>query len=50
MASRRAPAELFNFGGTIEELKARCEAETGFPPPAAPTFGRTGVSTVKAAE
>jgi N-methylhydantoinase B len=42
IASTRAPGELFNFGGTIEELKSRCEAETGFPPPAAPVFGHPG--------
>ncbi len=50
MARDRPPAELFDFGGTIKEIKARCEAETGFPPPIAPTFGRAGVSTKRAAE
>ena len=30
--------ELFNFGGTIEELKARCLEETHLPPPVAPKF------------
>lgn len=30
--------ELFNFGGTIEELKARCLQETHLPPPVAPKF------------
>ncbi|EAQ96171.2 hydantoinase B/oxoprolinase family protein [Congregibacter litoralis] len=29
---------LFNRGGTIEEIKARCEAETHLPPPVAPQF------------
>lgn len=31
---------LFDFGGTVEELRARCEAETGLPPPAPPVFAR----------
>ena len=28
--------EIFNRGGTIEQLKRRCEAETGLPAPAQP--------------
>jgi N-methylhydantoinase B len=39
MAQERPPATtLFNRGGTIEELKARCQAETGFEPPRTPVF------------
>ncbi|HEY8539155.1 MAG TPA: hydantoinase B/oxoprolinase family protein, partial [Steroidobacteraceae bacterium] len=39
MAAKRPPKKLFNRGfETIEELKARCEAETGLKPPAAPKF------------
>jgi N-methylhydantoinase B len=38
MASERGDIELFNFGGTVEELKARCLEETGFEPPQAPQF------------
>jgi N-methylhydantoinase B len=34
----RGELKLFNFGGTVEELKARCKAETGFDPPRAPVF------------
>ena len=34
----RGEIKLFNFGGTIAELKARCKAETSFDPPAAPVF------------
>ena len=34
-ASRGAPL-LFNTGGTVEELRARCEQETGLPAPVAP--------------
>ena len=30
--------KLFDFGGTIEELKARCKAETSFDPPKTPVF------------
>jgi N-methylhydantoinase B len=36
----RGDLQLFNFGGTVEELKARCKAETGFDPPRAPEFPR----------
>ena len=35
--SGKSPA-LFDFGGTIEELKRRCEKETGLPAPKAPEF------------
>ncbi len=38
MAAERGDTKLFDFGGTPEELKARCEAETGLPAPAAPEF------------
>ncbi len=38
MAAERGDTLLFDFGGTTEELKARCEAETGLPAPAAPEF------------
>ena len=38
MARQRGQIPLFNFGGTIAELKARCKEETGFAPPEAPTF------------
>lgn len=34
------PARLFDFGGTVAELIARCEAETGLPPPKPPVFAR----------
>ena len=34
----RGEIELFDKGGSIEELKARCLAETGFNPPIAPSF------------
>ena len=38
MATERGDTLLFDFGGTTEELKARCEEETGLPAPAAPEF------------
>lgn len=38
MARQRGKVPLFNFGGTIAELKARCKEETGFAPPETPTF------------
>ncbi|MEM7189941.1 MAG: hydantoinase B/oxoprolinase family protein [Pseudomonadota bacterium] len=38
MASERGPTQLFDRGGTIEELKARCKADTTFDPPKQPVF------------
>ena len=38
MASERGEVELFNFGGTVEELKARCKDETHLDPPKTPVF------------
>ena len=38
MALARGDTKLFDFGGTIEELKARCKQETGLEPPATPKF------------
>ena len=39
MAAARGPVKLFDRGfETVEELKARCKAETGHEPPAAPQF------------
>ncbi len=40
MADERGEIEVFNRGGTIEEIKARCLEETHLPPPVAPTFRR----------
>lgn len=39
-AARGAEQPLFSRGGTIEDLKARCEAETHLPAPRSPTFQR----------
>ncbi len=35
LARQRGPDQLFDFGGSIAELKVRCKAETGFDPPPA---------------
>ncbi len=40
MAKKRGDTTLFDFGGSIEELKARCREETGLEPPRTPTFQR----------
>ncbi len=41
MAERRGPiTEIFNFGGSIEEIKSRCVAETHLEPPVEPVFQR----------
>ncbi len=29
---------LYDFGGTVEELKARCQADTHLEPPVTPVF------------
>jgi N-methylhydantoinase B len=31
-------AALFNFGGDVEEIRGRCEAETHLPAPTKPVF------------
>lgn len=45
MAAERGETQLFDFGGTVEELKARCKADTHLDPPTTPVFqkwmGRT---------
>ena len=38
MAAERGDTSLFDFGGTIDELKDRCLAETGLTPPEQPQF------------
>jgi len=52
LARERGELKLFNFGGTIEELKARCKAETSFDPPRTPEFQKwmRGGGAVAAAE
>jgi N-methylhydantoinase B len=38
LMAERSEIPLFNRGGTVEELRSRCEAETHMPAPVAPTF------------
>jgi N-methylhydantoinase B len=38
MSKDTVPDEMFNFGGTIDEIKARCLEETHLEPPVSPTF------------
>jgi N-methylhydantoinase B len=41
VAQQRGPiTEIFNFGGSIEEIKARCVQETHLEPPVEPVFQR----------
>ena len=40
MAENRKELPLFDFGGTIEEIKARCLEETGMEPPTQPVFAK----------
>jgi N-methylhydantoinase B len=42
VAERGDNIPLFNYGGSIEEIKARCLEETHLPPPEAPVFRRAG--------
>ena len=37
-AQRDGDDALFNFGGDVEEIRARCEADTHLPAPVKPTF------------
>jgi N-methylhydantoinase B len=38
LATKRGEVGLFNFGGTIDELRERCLAETGLPAPKDPSL------------
>ena len=38
----RGEPDLFDLGGTIEEIKARCKNETHLDPPVPPTFAQVG--------
>lgn len=41
LLEKRGDTVLFDFGGTIDEIKARCKQETHLEPPETPTFSRT---------
>jgi N-methylhydantoinase B len=38
MKANREPGQLFNYGPSIEELRANCEVETGLPAPIQPVW------------
>lgn len=38
VAARGADIPLFNFGGSVEQIRARCMRETHLPAPVAPVF------------
>jgi N-methylhydantoinase B len=38
LAKQRGKTKLFDFGGSIAELKKACRKETGLEPPATPVF------------
>ncbi|MBX2857747.1 MAG: hydantoinase B/oxoprolinase family protein [Cellvibrionaceae bacterium] len=38
LREQRSDKPLFNFGGSVEQLRQRCEAETHLPAPQAPVF------------
>jgi N-methylhydantoinase B len=38
---KRGEVRLFNFGGSIEEIRARCKEETHLDPPQPPTFAHS---------
>jgi N-methylhydantoinase B len=40
MSEKREKISLFDFGGTIEEIKSRCLEETGLEPPEQPVFAK----------
>jgi N-methylhydantoinase B len=42
LRAERGEPGLFDFGGTIEEIKARCRDETHLEPPSPPTFAQVG--------
>ncbi len=47
MAKKRGKPNIFDFGGSIEQLKANCEKETGHAAPRQPEFQSWALETVK---
>jgi N-methylhydantoinase B len=43
-AAQPAEPPIFNYGGTVEELRARCEAETGLPAPKPPVWHHVAIA------
>jgi N-methylhydantoinase B len=50
MAEARGDIEVFDFGPSIDELRANCLAETGLPAPVQPVWDRDAETRAKAAE
>ena len=50
MAEARGEVEVFDFGPSIDELRANCEAETGLPAPIQPVWSKEEEARAKAAE
>ncbi|MCH8861599.1 MAG: hydantoinase B/oxoprolinase family protein [Proteobacteria bacterium] len=50
MAEARGEIEVFDFGPSIDELRANCEAETGLPAPIQPVWSKEEEARAKAAE
>ena len=50
MADARGDVDVFDFGPSIDELRANCEAETGLPAPIQPVWGEEVDAPAKAAE
>ena len=44
LRASRSGVPLFDFGGTIDDIKKRCKAETGLDAPITPVFARRGNS------
>lgn len=42
LKNSREEIPMFNYGGDLEDIRARCEAETHLPAPAKPCFAATG--------
>jgi len=42
VAERGDDQPLFNLGGRLEDIRARCEEETRLPAPVKPTFVKAG--------
>ncbi len=45
MAKERGEIKLFDFGGSVEELRERCQEETHLPPPQPPGTARAAAGT-----
>lgn len=50
MAEARGEVSVFDFGPSIDELRANCEAETGLPAPIQPVWSKEEEARAKAAE